>query len=201
MPSPRNAPLDAATAQRLALAAGVTPRQVRKDKDAGAPLGTPEGYIAWRAANRVHRSDTNQPGAQGQGINHETARLRRVQADREELELAKSKGELMHIEDVRQVVLAANVVFASQLEALPGRLANELAALTNPALILAKLRDECRRVREAVANEFQRLADDEASAMDAASEGGASTAQQDSGSVGGPNTEPTAGQRGAGSIP
>lgn len=91
-------------------------------------------------------------------LNEETTRLRAAQADREEIEVAVRRGELMERELVRTVCVEAVVVFNSQMDSFPGRMANELAAISDPALMQERLDEECRRISAAVAQEFRKLA-------------------------------------------
>ena len=193
---PRNNPSRHVPHGTLAAAAGVGTRVVRQDIADGAPADTQEVYLAWRRANR--RPDPSAPIPAG--INSETARLRRAQAESEELDLAQRRGDLLPREDVRQLTLAMSGVFASQLEALPGRLANELAAINDPALIIAKLRAECRRIRDAAAAEIRELASGARDSGSGGEDGGAAPAA-DARPMGGPDAPASAGLSGAGAVP
>lgn len=112
--------------------------------------------IAWLLA-RERQKVEDEIAPDGTKVGAETKRLRAAQAQIAELEAAERRRELVVMEDVRQVVMAAGVVFAQQLDALPGRMANEMAACSDPAIAHAKLRDECRRIRQATAQEFARI--------------------------------------------
>jgi phage terminase Nu1 subunit (DNA packaging protein) len=171
--------------EELATAAGVEPRQVNRDRRKGAPTGSVEAYVAWRRSNiRQYSGGT---GRVSYSVGEETARLRSAQAEAQELEVAQKRRELLDREVVKQAVLSAGAVFNAQLDALPGRMANELAACNDPALVRAKLRDECRRILEATAAEFARLAD-EADRGD-----GDSGSEPDPRPVGGSVPDPAAG--------
>ena len=187
------------TYAELAEAAGIKPTQVKRDKQDGAPQRTIAEYLAWRSAHRQERNIPHRstPIPASGGINSETARLRRLQADREELEIAKARGQLVPAEDVRQTLLAAGAVFASQLDALPARLAHELVGITDVNVILERIRVECDRVREATAAQFNELADDAAASV---GEDGGATAAPDAGSVGGSDADSSTGLGGAGTV-
>jgi hypothetical protein len=134
---------------------GITKQAVGKlHKQRGMPVDGIESAVAWHAKNVNPRKEKPPVGS----IGDETARLKSAQADIAEIDAARMRGELIEAEEVRLVFAAAAVVFASQMQGLPGRVANELAALDDPALITHKLRDEIRRIREAVSQEFGRLA-------------------------------------------
>lgn len=187
------------TYAELAAAAGINPGQVKKDKQRGAPADTIAEYLAWRAANIVPRTNLRRSALpEAVNVGEQTARLRRAQADREELEIAERRGELIPAEEVKQAVLLAAGVYASQLDALPGRLANELAALNDPALILDRLRAECNRVRAATASALDELADRLASSV---VNDGEAPAAPHTGPMGGSDTQPADGLSGAGAIP
>src|SRR5687768_3645400 len=79
----------------------------------------------------------------------ETKRLRAAQADLAELEAAERRGDLMPYDDVKRWASEATVIFTSQLEGLPGRMANTLAGMDDAAQIRQALHDEVRRIRSA----------------------------------------------------
>ena len=101
----------------------------------------------------------------------ERERLARVQADKVELENARKRGELIYADQVAEVLstLAADV--AAGMDAISGRLANELAGITDPAVIRGRIREEHRAVRGAFADATTKLAD----ALGASSDDGEDT--------------------------
>lgn len=196
------------TRPELALAAGITLKQVVRDLRAGAPKTSTEEYLAWRAANRrpYARRGTGGDVAESNGevrysVGEETARLRRAQAEQAELANAEKRRELVSTEDVMQLLLRIGAIFKSQLEAQPGRLANELAAVSDPALIRAKLRDENRRILDACAVEVDRFAEQIEAPAEADGSDAAPSTGPHPGPMGGRDADPAAGQRGAGTVP
>lgn len=105
----------------------------------------------------------------------EEARLKRHQADKAEVEAQKAKNEVLLIEDVKDTLNAVAVVYGSQLDALGGRLANELAAIDEPAEIRQKLFAEGRRIREATANALEALVAEAGEFVSQASESASAT--------------------------
>src|SRR4051812_3409584 len=105
MPHPDGRP----TYAELAEAAHVAPTQVKRDKQRGAPQDTIAEYLGWRAANVQEYSTTRRRQTPTNlSVGAETARLRKAQAEKEELEVAERRGELIPVEDVRQVILLAS---------------------------------------------------------------------------------------------
>jgi hypothetical protein len=69
-------------------------------------------------------------------------------------------GEQVLLDDARQAFDAALVMVATQMDALPGRLAGELAGMSDPAEIRSILMHEVRRVRDSAATQLQDWAAD-----------------------------------------
>lgn len=88
-----------------------------------------------------------------------TKRLRAAQADLAELDASERRGELVAFEDIKQVVLASSMTYRQQLLALPGRMAQQMAACTDPAMTHSKLLEECCRILQLVSDELNQLAD------------------------------------------
>ena len=84
-------------------------------------------------------------------------RVHQEQADRLALENEESRGKLCRMDVIEQLALRAASGLASELDGLPGRLAGELATITDPATIKGRLLEECRRVRTAYADHLGRL--------------------------------------------
>jgi phage terminase Nu1 subunit (DNA packaging protein) len=133
---------------QLAQALKISTVQVWRLAQRGMPLDA-DGARAWRAANVKTKTGK---------VADEVARLKSAQADLAELEAAERRDEVIDVEEVRYVFGAAMTAMTTQMEGLPGRVSTELAALNDPAVILHRLKDEIRRIRAAVAEEFCRLA-------------------------------------------
>jgi hypothetical protein len=88
------------------------------------------------------------------------ARLKLTEAQRRDLELRtrQRSRKVVDLDEVATVFDAAMVIVASSLDGLAGRLSNELATVSEPALIRARLFDECRRIRNAAADQLEALA-------------------------------------------
>jgi hypothetical protein len=90
------------------------------------------------------------------------ARLKLTEAQRKDLELRTSEREkrLVPVEDVGNLFTATMTLVGAQLDGIAGRMCGELAGLSDPAVIRARLFDECRRVRNAAADQLEALAAD-----------------------------------------
>lgn len=90
---------------------------------------------------------------QGQNSLYWDARTRREQAEAEkaEIQLKEMSGELVDREAVRRAAYEAGRLLRDMLLALPGTLAQDLAAIAGPQEIEIRLRDELRKVLDQVA--------------------------------------------------
>ena len=88
------------------------------------------------------------------------AKLKLVEAQRREIERRnrQAEGRLLDADLVASTVEKAMALVGSQIDGMSGRLANELAAINEPAVIRKVLFDEGRRVRNAGAAELELLA-------------------------------------------
>lgn len=84
-------------------------------------------------------------------------RLMLAKAQMAELVAAERQGKLLNAEQVQQVINEAMVVVGTQMDGIGGRLAGELAGITDPAIIRQKLLNECRRIRSAAADKLAAL--------------------------------------------
>lgn len=78
----------------------------------------------------------------------ESIRLKKAQADKAELEAAVASGDYLPLEEVADFINEIAVIYATQLNALGGRLANELSGIANPAEIRRRLLEESIRIRQ-----------------------------------------------------
>ncbi len=120
------------------------------------------------------------------------------QIESQKLENAKSRGELLALEDVQHMLNAAGVIVASQLDGLAPRVAHELAAITQiPAPTVQEVVfRECRAIRESIATEWDAYPGPDAGGGD---DHPASPEPQRR-RVGRPRKIPTAGKPGAGQV-
>ena len=130
-------------------------------------------YGAWQVDKALGKG--HEKGGEVIVLKTEEARLKKHQADKAEIEALKAKNEVLLIEDVKDTLNDVAVVYGSQLDALGGRLANELAAIEEPAEIRQKLFAEGRRIREATANALEALVTQDSVLIGADSEGASAT--------------------------
>ena len=92
------------------------------------------------------------------------ARLRLTEAQRREIESRTRRGErlVLAADLVAGAFEAAMTLVGSQLDALGRRLAPELSQLIDPVLVQEKLFHECRRIRNAAADQLEAMASDPA---------------------------------------
>lgn len=139
-------------------------------KQGRARMVTAAALIRYLAAREY------QPGSQRE-------RLAMEQADKVALENAAKRGELVYVDHVEYVLSSLAASLAAQLDALPGRMAGELAGINEPGVIRARLLEATRSIRSAVAQAVEQLAQPDAADGDAVGDPDA-TEEPDGGSVG-----------------
>lgn len=90
---------------------------------------------------------------------NETARLARAQATKVEMENYRRMGELAAWPQVDEMMRGLVVQMKSAHESLPGRLASELAAITEPPKVYQRLQTELRRIDHLLADHLEKCAD------------------------------------------
>lgn len=100
------------------------------------------GHLREEAAGRA--------SAEGLDLTAERARLAAAQADKIELELAVTRGELASVSTIEQVLVRAGVKAAGVLDAVPDALKRRLPSLTADDMDI--VRHEIARARNAVAS-------------------------------------------------
>lgn len=116
----------------------------------------PAEALPWLIEHDVGRQTPD-----NEGLEAERLRLISEKADGEALENAKKRGEALDYHIVEDMVMSLASQVVSQLEGIPGRLANELVNESDPAVIQAKIDNEYEIMRRAIANsvrEFEELA-------------------------------------------
>jgi hypothetical protein len=93
---------------------------------------------------------TDTTGEGPQTLTSERLRLLSELADREALDNARRRGEVIEYRDAEDCMLALVTILTSRLDGVAGRLANELVNEPNAAIIRDKLLTEHRRIRTAV---------------------------------------------------
>lgn len=105
------------------------------------------GYI--RYLKQAQR-DSNRGG--------ETARLARAQAVKVEMENFRRMGELGAWPQLFEVMAGLIVQMKASHEGVPGRLASELAAISDPPLVYKRLQQELRRIDDLCADYLEQRA-------------------------------------------
>lgn len=91
------------------------------------------------------------------GPGSQRERLAKEQADRVALENAERRGELVRVDHVRYFGLEAERGLCAELDGAAGRMANELAAITSPAEMRAKLIAAFHDIRRAYAERLGKM--------------------------------------------
>lgn len=107
-----------------------------------------QGYIRYL---KEHTRDS-QRGSEG-------ARLARAQAQKVEMENFRRMGELQTTAQVEETTQGLVVMMKTSHAAIPGRLANELAAITEPPRIYQRLQDELRAIDNGCADFLEKRAE------------------------------------------
>lgn len=102
--------------------------------------------LPWVVARRDRKSTS-----QRERVAHE-------QADKLSLANAERRGQVILADQVRKVLLSMGTDLAARLDSLPGRVASELAMITEPAAIRARLLIETRAIRAGFAEHVRELA-------------------------------------------
>jgi len=96
---------------------------------------------------------------QGYAPGSERERLARAQAEKFELENARRRGELTLVSYIAELLNGMAADISSRLDGLAGRLANELAGISDAAVIRERILGECRAIRTGVAEHIGKLAE------------------------------------------
>lgn len=129
------------TQKQLAGILGLTTRQVRNLEAAGIPhraegntkLYPLPGAVQWYRDRAV---ETALAEAQSTDYDEAKAREMKARADKAELEVARLRGELIHVDDLEALLSAPLSQMRARLLALPGRIAGALPMQPADALEL-----------------------------------------------------------------
>ena len=102
--------------------------------------------LPWLAKHRANASDSQRE------------RLAKEQADRVALANAAQRGDHMLRSQVEPVLMTLAANLSASLDAIAGRLATELASVSDPAQVRQRLLAEHREVRAQLANNLRTLA-------------------------------------------
>lgn len=128
-----------------------------KDSQGRALLYDVPATIQWRINHEISRLTENS-GGEILDKNAEEARLRKFQADKAEVEASLLRQESIKIDDARPILFEVAALYAARLDALGGRVANELAATDSAAEVRRILFEECRRIRAETADALAEFA-------------------------------------------
>ena len=155
-----------------------------KAKGIARQIDTAEA-IDWLIARRTAEIKTPD---EGETLNAANLRKARADADMAEVRASEAANEVIPLAAAEALIERVMVLVSSQLDGMAGRLAAPLAAETDAAACRQTIFDECRRIRGAMAAEFEaRAAVAEGEGRDPA------TAAEVSGPVGGREQDPAAG--------
>lgn len=135
----------------------------------GGGKGTPlkidsQAAIEWLMAREVRREiggEDDEEGGAGSGTaSAEDRALKRARREKLQIEIDVALGRLVPVSAVVFFHTTIAAVFATQLDALPSRLASEMAVMNDPALCRARIFEETRRVRAATADRLESRASD-----------------------------------------
>jgi hypothetical protein len=135
-------------------------------------VGAVQGYIRFLRENGR---------ATGRGAEH--SRLARAQAVKVEMENSRRAGLYVLHTHVMDLLSNVTTTLVSALESIPGRVANELAATNDPAVVRQRLQDEHRTVRGALADRVDEFAHSCADLADAGDDAPAAE-EEDAGRMG-----------------
>lgn len=90
-----------------------------------------------------------------EGQDEASLRLLTAKADIAEFEANQKRGDMRSLADYQQATSEAAVIFATQMDGLPARMASQLSAMNDAAVIRKALEDETRRIRLAVADRLR----------------------------------------------
>lgn len=130
---------------------------------------------------------------------NETSRLARAQAIKVEMENFRRMGELAVWSQVDELMRGLIVQMKSAHEGLPGRLASELAAITDPPAVYKRLQAELRRIDDLCADHLEKCAES-LGAMPQPGATAATLAADDADAMGEQEQDDAAGLPGAGPV-
>jgi phage terminase Nu1 subunit (DNA packaging protein) len=128
----------------------------RTGKQGSPATFNPSDVVLWLIEREKRRQH---PKTGALSLEAERIRLIRAQADREELENEKRRGEVIYFSTALDVITSVASLVANRLEGVAGRLANELVNESNPAVIRHKLLAEHRAIRQSLADATGELAE------------------------------------------
>lgn len=155
----------------------------------GAYPWPPEDEAALVAAHVEFELNGRIVGASAKDqLEHERVRKLKIAND-------AAEGSLIPLSDAIVVAAESGAIYASGLEGLAGRLANELAGISEPGLIRERIRFETTRIRKATADRLALLG-----SLSGSGASGKAAADKKPGRVGKGKPRPAKRKRGAGAV-
>lgn len=151
--APEQPPVIAVSGQVLADALGLTPRRIRQLADEGIviKLGHDRYDLVASLKNMRALEEGNSSDSEAK------KRYLLAKADAQELETAQLRRELVKLSDVQRVYLEAMAIYSGECDAMAARLASELGAMTDPALIRERILTEERAARDSAGRRIRSL--------------------------------------------
>ncbi len=106
---------------------------------------------------KVYQEKNSGKDAETKDSKKNRARLLNAQADEKEIEVAIKKAEFLPIEIFQNTVNELVAICAMGLEAIPGRMANELAGISEPAEVQQQLLEEIRNIRGSLSESLSKF--------------------------------------------
>lgn len=130
---------------------GVTDGRINQMTKAGMPQAARGKYsvpdcVRWYIDMRL------KSGTGSSNVNEARKKLYDEQIEKTKLETAKLRGSVIDTDDYHVDLNQMGVLFSSGLDAISGRLAAELAGMSDPAEIAERLLHETNEIRSSVAN-------------------------------------------------
>lgn len=198
MPDGSNFASQCVSTEDLAEVLGVTARRVRQLGNEGVLHQS--GRDEWPLGVNVRAYHEYRVKVAQAERGSDRDRLARAQAQKVEMENLRRRGELYPAEMVLETLQVIAAAIVAQRLGQAGRLANELAAITDPAIVRERVLDDWR---VAILPDLERVFEDRAIACEAVEEGGddpEAAAETNAGSVGGREPDVPRGEPGAGAI-
>ena len=144
---------------QLAQLLALTDRQIRNLAKSGVLPRSGSGRKAFDAFDCVPKYLKHSRQGGGNSADIAAARLRLIDAQRHDLEMRtrEREGKLLPHDEVAGAFEAAMVTVGTQLDGLAGRMAGDLVAISDPAVMRGKVFDETRRIRNAAADQLEAL--------------------------------------------
>ncbi len=144
-----------ATKAQAAKVLSVSLRSIERFKKEGLPYVAKRGYpliecLKWY--NNRLRNNEDGPTIVDQKLRKLTA-----EADLLEIELAKSQGSVVAFDEISRLIIESHVALKNVFLGLPGRLAMDLAAETDAAVVRDKLMYEIKSAMNDASNRFREI--------------------------------------------